>query len=104
MMIGISSHLFEIVVLPTHPDTFLGICRTNIITPAGAKKDILELVHARIGKKQGGVAMGDDRGTQNNPVSTLLKKSEKTRADFAGSHQVVNRFIKWFTLDRKSVV
>jgi hypothetical protein len=81
MVIGISPDLLEVVVLPAHPDTLLGVRRPAVLTGPGAKKDILELVHPCISKQQGGITVWNDRGARDDAVPALFEEREKTAAD-----------------------
>ena len=57
VMAGGISNIFEVVMLASGADTFLGRHRTNIFAFLVAGEDILELHHARIGEQQGRVVL-----------------------------------------------
>ena len=55
------THVLQIVVLAPGADTALGTGGTGVIPGLTAQKDILELVHPRVGEQQRGVVMGHQR-------------------------------------------
>ena len=61
MMIGIMSHLFQVVMFPADAQTFLRIRHTGIFNRYIAENDIFELIHPGIGKHQGRVAFDHHR-------------------------------------------
>ena len=63
------THVFQVVVLATGADTTLGAGCTGVIPGFTAQKHILELVHARVGKQQGRVIVGHQRGGRHLGVS-----------------------------------
>ena len=60
MPIG-ESHIFEIVMLPARAHTFLRRSCPRVFTLFQSQKDILELVHPRIGEQQSWIIGRDER-------------------------------------------
>ena len=79
MVIGIVTYLLQVVMLARYAQTFLRIGRTRILARRITQKDVLELVHARIGEHQRGVALDDHRRRRNDVMALALEKSRKTR-------------------------
>jgi hypothetical protein len=82
MVAGGTSDLFQIVVLPPRPNTLLGAASPCIISLFQAEKDILELIHPGIGKKERRVIVRYKAGTGDDGVSPLMKKIYKFSPDF----------------------
>ena len=67
MVVGVVSDFFEVVVLSADAQAFLRVGRPLELRCGIAQEDILELVHAGIGKHERGVVLdhhgrgGDDR-------------------------------------------
>ena len=55
------SHIFQIIMLPARPHTFLRRSRPRIVALFQSQKDILELVHPRIGEEQRRIVRRDER-------------------------------------------
>ena len=86
VVIGVVAHLFEVVVLARHAQALLGIGRTRIFAGRVAQKDVLELVHARIGEHQRGVALHDHRRRRHDHMALALEEVEKGAANFIRFH------------------
>ena len=86
VVIGVVAHLFEVVVLARHAQALLGIGRTRIFAGRIAQKDVLELVHARIGEHQRGVALHDHRRRRHDHMAFALEEVEKGAANFIRFH------------------
>ncbi len=89
MMIGIQPHLFQVVVLPRHPETFLSVGNPLPAHRLIAQKNILELVHPCIGKHQRWVILHHHGGRRYDLVPLLRKKIQKCRTYFFGCHHLV---------------
>ncbi len=55
VVVGVESHIFEIVVLATHPNALLRVDGALVIPCFQTEKDVLELIHPRVDKQQGGI-------------------------------------------------
>ena len=69
MMAVIAAHVLEVVVLTGHAHTFLRIHGARIGTLVRAEENVLELHHAGVGKKQGGIPARDERGGRHEGMS-----------------------------------
>ena len=74
--------VFEIVMLASGADALL---RTSlpamVVAPLDAEEDVLELVHAGVGKEQRRVVGRHERGGVHAAVALGLKKAQKGFAD-----------------------
>ncbi len=61
MVVGVVTHLLQVVVFATHTKALLGVGYPWVLHRGVAQDDILELVHTGIGEHQGGVIL-DDHG------------------------------------------
>ena len=61
VVIRVTSHVFEVVVLSAGSNAFLGIDRSRVEPSALSKEDVLELVHTGVGEQEGGILMRDGR-------------------------------------------
>jgi hypothetical protein len=86
MVVSIYTHFFQVVVLTAYAKAFLGIGHAGIWRLAVAQEIILELVHARVGKHEGGIVFDHDGGGGYNLVSLAAKKIEECLAYLGGSH------------------
>src|SRR5690606_773335 len=68
--------IFQVIVLATGPDTLLGGCAAGIRTLFQTQKAVLELVHPRIGKQQGGIVAGN-QGTGAHPLMPFFLKNSR---------------------------
>ena len=82
MVIGVVADLLQVVVLARDAQAFLRIGRTRVFAGRVAQENILELVHARIGEHQRGVALDDHRGRRHDNVAFRFEKVEKSLPDF----------------------
>ncbi len=57
VMIGVTAHFFQIVVLTGHTQTLLDISHTRSLARVVTQENILKLIHTRIGKHQGRVIL-----------------------------------------------
>ncbi len=55
MMVGIMTHLFQIVVFPCNPQAFLGVRNPPGVGLAVPQEDVLKGIHSRIGEHEGGI-------------------------------------------------
>jgi hypothetical protein len=82
-----ASYLFQVVVFPPCADALLGTARPDIITLIQAEKDVLELVHTRIGEKQGRIIVRNEAGTWNYGMPSLMEILEELCPDFSACHE-----------------
>src|SRR5271163_3035549 len=66
--------VFEVVVLAAGADAFLGSGGFVVVAFFEAEEDVFELVHASVGKEEGGVAVGYERGTADAAMAFALEK------------------------------
>ena len=85
-MVGVVSHLFEVVVLTTHAQTFLRVCHASAFRFCVSEDNVLELIHTRIGEHEGGVVFNHHWSGGNDEVSVLLKETLVRFAYFVCSH------------------
>ena len=78
--------VFEIVVLAAGADAFLGGGGARVVAFLLAQEDVLELIHARVGKQQRGVVVRHERGGAHRTMSAGGKKVKKGLADFVAGH------------------
>jgi hypothetical protein len=71
----------EVVVLAAGANTFLAGRCAAIVARVAAKKDVFELVHARIGEQECCITGWDQRGRRYNAVSARGKEVKKRLAD-----------------------
>jgi len=77
MMVRVVSHFFQIIVLSAHPETFLGVGHAPVRSRLITQEPILELVHPRIGKHEGGIVLYYHGCRGNYSMSFLLKKIQE---------------------------
>ena len=82
MVVGVVSDLLQIVVLARNAQAFLRIGRTRIFAGSVAQEDVLELVHARVGEHQRGVALDNHRGRRHDSMPFRLEEVEKGLTNF----------------------
>ena len=77
------AHIFEVVVLAAGADAFLRSGGAGVVALLGAKKEILELVHARVGKQQRGIVGGtsEEECTRRCPFDSK-KRRNSSRISF----------------------
>src|ERR1700739_2044593 len=74
--------ILEVVVFAPGAHTFLRAGGASVVAPFQAEKNILKLVHPRVGKQQRGVAVRH-KGTAAHPAMALrLKELQKCLSDF----------------------
>jgi hypothetical protein len=76
-MVGISSDIIEIIVLPSGADTLLTVDDTfqgfvNRIWFDLPQEDALELIHSRVGEQKGGILQRNARRTGHVLMTALL--------------------------------
>ena len=86
MVVGIMSYLLKVIVLARNAQTFLRIGNPIVFDRRVPQKNILKLVHARIGKHQSGVILNHHRSRRHNQMPFVLKKFEKCRSDLIRVH------------------
>ena len=96
-MVGVAADFLEVVVLAADADALLRVRRADVVPLAGAKEDVLELVHPGVGEQQGGVAVGDHRGAGNDAVAVLCKEIKETLADLVSFHHTSICVISWIS-------
>ena len=79
------AHIVKIVVLAARANALLGRHGT-LEALVKAKKVVIELIHARIGKKQGRIVVRNNRARRDDRVSLAFKKLQIGRADLCGRH------------------
>ncbi|HZV60744.1 MAG TPA: hypothetical protein VFF42_10395, partial [Candidatus Eremiobacteraceae bacterium] len=80
--------VFEVVVFAAGADTFLRGARAGVVAFFQAKKNILELVHAGVGKQQSRIAMRDERATAHTAMAFTFEKLQEHLTDFVAGHVV----------------
>jgi hypothetical protein len=81
--------IFKVVVLAAGAHTFLTGGRTLVVALVDTEKNILELVHPRVGEQQRGVVRRDQRRTAHDAVAALGEKSQECLADFITSQSIL---------------
>ncbi len=83
-------------MLARYAQAFLCVGRPRILARSVAQKDVLELVHARIGEHQRRIALDHHRGRGNDLVSLAPEKVQKGLANFIRFH--IYCFIRFLRL------
>ena len=79
--------VFQIVVLAAGADALLAGGGPAVVSLFRAKKDVLELVHACVGKEQGGIVGGNQAAAVHLAMAFLDKKVQKHAANVvSGRH------------------
>ena len=86
MVVGVMPHLLQVVVLARNAQALLGVGRTRIFAGRIAQEDILELVHARVGKHQRGIPLDDHRCRGHDHMALALEEVQKGPANFIRFH------------------
>ena len=87
VMVGVESHLFEVVVLAADTQTFLRVGDATVFGGRISQDNIFELVHPRIGKHQCGVVFNHHRCRRHDLVSFRLKECFERFANLlSGQH------------------
>ena len=86
MVVSIHPHFFQVIVLPAHPQTFLGIGHPTMGRLTVPQKIVLELVHPRIREQQCRVVFYDDRSGRNDMMTLGSEKVQEFLSDVSRSH------------------
>ena len=78
------AHVLQVVVLAPRAHALLGGGRARVVALLLAQEDVLELVHARVGEEEGGVALGDEGRAADHAVAALLEVAQERAADLVG--------------------
>ncbi len=89
VVVGVMTHLLQVVVLARHAQTLLRVGRTGVFARRIAQENILELVHARIGEHQRGVVLHHHRRRRHDRMALALEEVEKGPADFIRFHHIL---------------
>ena len=89
MMPPCKPHVLQVVVLPSGAHALLRGRRPRVLPALGPQKQVLELVHPRVGKQQRGVVGRHQRGRVHPPVPLRLKKAQKRFANLISRHFVL---------------
>jgi hypothetical protein len=88
-------------MLAAHTQTLLGGCGPGVVPLLLPLKNLLELDHTRVGKKQGRVVPGDERGTWLTRMTFIFEIFEKFLADLcSGYHNGFSLMILKFLTSR----
>ena len=77
VMIGVMPHFIEVVVLARYAKTLLRIRHTGVFGRAVAEENILELVHAGVGKHQRRIVLYDHRCRRYDGMLLASEKIQK---------------------------
>jgi hypothetical protein len=77
--------VLQIVVLATGAYALLGSGGAGVVTLVESEKDILELVHTRVGEQQGWVVRGHERGGVNLPMTLLNEEVQEHATDLVAT-------------------
>ncbi len=89
MMIAVMPNFFEIVMFAAYTNAFLCISTAFVIAAACSKENILELVHSRVGEKQCGVIIWENRCRRHNFVLFWGKEVEEILTYFCRFFQFI---------------
>ena len=81
VVVGVDADLFQVVVLATHAQAFLGVGHTGVRGFFVPQEIVLEGVHAGIGEEKRGVVLHHDRGRWHDMVALGCEKIEELPAD-----------------------
>src|SRR5208283_5520592 len=84
MVIAVAADRFEVVVLAGDTQAFLAVGDPLVGGRPDTQKVVLEGDHPRVGKEQGRVALGNQRGGGDDTVSALLEEIEERLPDTIG--------------------
>jgi len=73
-------------VLAAGAHAFLRRGGARIIALLESQKNVLKLVHSRVGEEQRGVVMRNERGRVDYPVSLLFEKLQELPPNFRAAH------------------
>ena len=83
----VAAHILQVVVLAAGADALLRVHRPFVVACACAEENVLELRHPGIGEKQGGIVVGNGRGTTDKAMPTLFKELDELLSDLLrGAH------------------
>ncbi len=91
MVVGVHAHFFQVIVLATYTQAFLGVRDTLVSSRAIAEEQVLELVHARIGEHERGIILHHHGGAWDNGMTVLLEVVEEGLADLLGREHMVRK-------------
>src|ERR1700722_1757430 len=77
--------IFQVVVFAPGADAFLAGGSAFVIALLETEENVLELVHARVGEKQGGIVVRYERGAAHHAMAALFEEFQKCFADFVAS-------------------
>ena len=87
VMVGVASHLLEVVVLAADAQALLRVDGAHVGPPLLGEEYLLELHHAGVDEEQARVVVRDERGARDDGVSALPEEVEEALADLvAGRH------------------
>ena len=81
------SDIFKIVVLAAGADAFLRARGARVVALIEAQEDVLELVHAGVGKQQRGIVHRDERRATHDAVAAVAEIFQKSAANFVAAQQ-----------------
>src|SRR5947208_2214265 len=85
--------ILQIVVFSACSHTLLRRSRASIIALLKSEKNVFELVHPSIGKKQRGIVMGNERRRMHLAVALLHKEVQKLPSNFRASQHDGNSIL-----------
>src|SRR5262249_32241022 len=93
VVIRVAADLLEVVVLARDADALLTVDRPLVRPRAGAEEHVLELIHAGVGKHQGGVIERHHGRRRHERMAVLLDEEvDELLADFVGGwHESLTR-------------
>ena len=86
VMVGIPADRLQIVVFAADAQTLLRACGARVGQPFLAKKNVLKLHHAGVGKEQGRVFVRHQRRTLHNRMRLPLEIIQEGSANVVSSH------------------
>jgi len=89
MVIRVFADLFEVVVLAAYAQTLLAVDRPATIRRRQTEEDILELVHPRIGEKQGVITDRHYRRAGDKLVASVPEKVYKIASNLLCSRHLL---------------
>ena len=95
VVVGVVAHLFEVVVLTAHTQTFLRVGHAAALGFDVAENDVLELIHTGIGEHQRGIVLDHHRGGGNDEVTVLFEEAFEGFAYFVCCHHRLLYFDIW---------
>src|SRR5262249_3279788 len=102
VVIRVTADVFQVVVLAAGTDALLAIDRTLVWARAGAEEDVLELVHAGVGKQQRRVVQRHDARRPHRGVTVSLDEEiDEVLTNLIGSRHVSRTLKKSLTQRRK---